>query len=200
MNNLSGRCLPPDERDVRRKLAVLLEEHRLRYGKAALMDLDEEEEGFELQIGEERKKVHRNVAKKLKRKLYNWKPLRLDSPEKCFVYAAARFSGNFAVTARVLKEIKQRDTDFTPATVLDVGSGVGTSFWALNYTWPNNAAEFTMVDVNNHMNNLAHKLIKVLFLEKRVKSDMSQKSDKALVASKTYEAIYQFKKRIGLRF
>jgi ribosomal protein RSM22 (predicted rRNA methylase) len=50
-------------------------------------------------------------------------------------YLAARVPATFAANQRVMAEIAELMPDFTPATLLDVGSGPGTACWAALDAW-----------------------------------------------------------------
>jgi ribosomal protein RSM22 (predicted rRNA methylase) len=52
------------------------------------------------------------------------------------------------------------DPDFSPKTLFDFGSGIGTTMWAANDSWPCSIGEHFNIDYNKDLNNLAHLLLK----------------------------------------
>lgn len=68
-------------------------------------------------------------AKKiLKENIYNWQPINFDKLT-CLTYLVSRSVQNYAVSCKIFNEIKLRDKNFKPQTLLDFGSGVGTVMW-----------------------------------------------------------------------
>uniref|UniRef100_A0A0K0G0D2 Methyltransferase-like protein 17, mitochondrial (inferred by orthology to a human protein) n=1 Tax=Strongyloides venezuelensis TaxID=75913 RepID=A0A0K0G0D2_STRVS len=93
------------------------------------------------------------VAKALKQLNYTWKPLDFGNEEKAAAYALALLSANFSEVYRVLCEF---DTNkFVPETVLDFGSGIGSSFWACNEKFGPAVKEYTLVDSNQIISQFA---------------------------------------------
>ncbi|CDW55232.1 Rsm22 domain containing protein [Trichuris trichiura] len=103
--------------------------------------------------------LERMVTKKLKSTVYNWRPIVFNTEAKCLMYLIARLPPNYAVTLRVLREIKQRVPDFVPTTVFDYGSGLGTLHWVCQSLWPDAMKEMFMVDTSSDMNDLAASLL-----------------------------------------
>ncbi|WKX92058.1 hypothetical protein Q1695_010246 [Nippostrongylus brasiliensis] len=89
-------------------------------------------------------KERHEVDKMLKKADFNWKPLMLDSQEAAAAYALSRLAPNYAEIARALDEFEGHD--FSPASVLDYGSGIGAAFWAVNERFGPSVKEFCMVD------------------------------------------------------
>lgn len=82
---------------------------------------------------EEDEKVHRQSIKdkvlfRLKKIVYNWKPMDYDE-RNALVYLLARFAPEYAVLTKIFSEIKMRDEDFKPRSFFDFGSGVGSAMW-----------------------------------------------------------------------
>jgi ribosomal protein RSM22 (predicted rRNA methylase) len=67
------------------------------------------------------------VEDKRSRRL-KYSPLRYGKRES-IAYIASRLNATYASTYRVLHEISVRCPSFHPETVLDFGSGVGTTVW-----------------------------------------------------------------------
>ncbi|KFD53044.1 hypothetical protein D918_05049 [Trichuris suis] len=129
--------------------------------KAELRGLKWPPEGETDEEQEQRDRMlQRMVTNKLKSIVYNWRPIVFNTEAKCLMYLIARLSPNYAVTLRVLREIKQRVPDFVPTTVFDYGSGLGTLHWVCQSLWPDVVKEMYMVDTSSDMNDLAANLLK----------------------------------------
>lgn len=86
---------------------------------------------------EEEQMTHRQSIKdkvlfRLKKKVYNWKPMDYNEYNS-LVYLTARFAPEYAVLTKILSEIKMRDGDFKPKSFFDFGSGVGTAMWYVRH-------------------------------------------------------------------
>ena len=57
-----------------------------------------------------------------------------------------------------LVQVSARVPDFTPARVLDFGSGVGSAFWAIEAVWPRAVKEAVAVETSQSMQELANAL------------------------------------------
>lgn len=73
-------------------------------------------------------------------------------------YLASRLTGTYASTYRVLKEISLRVPKFKPKTILDFGSGVGSTYWAVDTVWGREDKMFHSVDLSSSMLELAARL------------------------------------------
>uniref|UniRef100_A0A3P9J690 Ribosome assembly protein METTL17, mitochondrial n=1 Tax=Oryzias latipes TaxID=8090 RepID=A0A3P9J690_ORYLA len=104
-------------------------------------------------------KIRRRVFSELRKKIYHWTPLKYDE-EMGVVYMASRLAGGYAAVRRVLNEIKKRDPSFSPQTLLDFGSGLGTVAWASHSLWGDSLREMVCVDSSGPMNTLAERLLK----------------------------------------
>eukprot|EP00117_Sycon_ciliatum_P001690 scpid49560/ scgid7244/ Methyltransferase-like protein 17, mitochondrial; Methyltransferase 11 domain-containing protein 1; Protein RSM22 homolog, mitochondrial len=73
-------------------------------------------------------------------------------------YMASRLDSHYAVTYRVLNEIRKRMPDFEPKHVLDFGSGLGSATWAANSVWGKSIKEYVCVDTSSTMTDMANVL------------------------------------------
>ena len=73
-------------------------------------------------------------------------------------YLASRLTGTYASTYRVLKEISLRVPKFSPKTILDFGSGVGCTYWAVDMVWWRVDKMYHSVDLSASMLELAARL------------------------------------------
>ncbi|ESO82680.1 hypothetical protein LOTGIDRAFT_229745 [Lottia gigantea] len=80
------------------------------------------------------------------------------SGPKVIQYLAARLCGDYSSIHSCLREINLRDEDFQPHSMLDFGSGLGTSVWASTKLWKR-ITEFYCVDYSSDMNTVARLLL-----------------------------------------
>eukprot|EP01134_Creolimax_fragrantissima_P005844 CFRG5844T1 len=69
-------------------------------------------------------------------------------------YAVGRLPSVYASTYRVFLEIYCRDYHWAPETVLDFGSGVGSTMWAAHALWES-PTKYSCVDMSEKMNQIA---------------------------------------------
>ncbi|KAJ8272576.1 hypothetical protein GJAV_G00090850 [Gymnothorax javanicus] len=103
--------------------------------------------------------IRKKVLAELKRTTYRWAPLRYDD-DIAVLYLAARVAGGYAAVCRALNEIKKGDPSFSPYSLLDFGSGVGTGLWAAHSLWGDSLREAVCVDSSGAMNALAERLLR----------------------------------------
>ncbi|KAM4727597.1 ribosome assembly protein METTL17, mitochondrial isoform 2-T2 [Anableps anableps] len=135
---------------VLRQKAVSLEKELWEKAMQNIGDFDE-------QVLEDR--IRKKVLSELRRTTYRWTPLKYDE-ELGVVYMAARLAGGYAAVRRALNEIKKRDPSFSPQSLLDFGSGLGTVAWASHSCWGDTLKEMVCVDSSAPMNVLAERLLK----------------------------------------
>lgn len=115
-NHLKGRYPPVQEAKLYEKLLKV--EEKLNTSKR---DERISVEDIDFQKDTKARKI-------LKQNVYNWQPINFDNLT-CVTYMVARVAQNYAVSRRILNEIKARDKDFKPQTLFDFGSGLGTVIW-----------------------------------------------------------------------
>lgn len=81
-------------------------------------------------IDEERySKIQENVVTRtLEKKIHPWHPMGV-SEETCLQYLVSRTPAEYCVLHKIFSEIQQIDPEFTPRTLFDFGSGVGSGYW-----------------------------------------------------------------------
>lgn len=162
VKDLSERALKLTNFLWSRKRAV--ESHELRERAITLEKKWKEEVGEEDErLSDENhvsfeSRIQMKVLSELKRTTYHWTPLKYDT-DLGVVYMAARLAGGYAAVMRALNEIKKRDASFTPHSLLDFGSGLGTAVWAAHTHWGNSLREYVCVDASAAMNSLAERLL-----------------------------------------
>lgn len=106
-----------------------------------------------------RSQMEELIKNKLERRRRDWHYLEYDDYVSA-LYMAARLAPNYAAIKTVMDEIKSTDPEFKPRTVLDFGSGMGTTMWAINETWLNTTSEFLNVDISKSQHELAEYLLR----------------------------------------
>lgn len=86
-------------------------------------------------------------------KEYNWKQVVYDEYNSAGFLLSRSFAC-YASVLRVLSEVKKR-TNYSPTSILDFGSGTGTSIWAANTLWQSSLKQYVCVDSSKHMNDLS---------------------------------------------
>ncbi|XP_009359576.2 methyltransferase-like protein 17, mitochondrial isoform X1 [Pyrus x bretschneideri] len=79
--------------------------------------------------------------------------------DETVAYVASRMPAVFSACHRVLKEVRRRLPEFSPAKVLDFGAGTGSAFWALQEVWPNSLEKVNLVEPSQSMQRAGQKLI-----------------------------------------
>uniref|UniRef100_A0A6Q2XTK7 Ribosome assembly protein METTL17, mitochondrial n=1 Tax=Esox lucius TaxID=8010 RepID=A0A6Q2XTK7_ESOLU len=103
--------------------------------------------------------ITKKVLTELRKTTYRWSPMRYDE-DLGVVYMAARLAGGYTAVKRALNEIKKRDPCFSPHSLLDFGSGLGTALWAGHSFWADTLKEMVCVDSSGAMNTIADRLLR----------------------------------------
>lgn len=114
--------------------------------------LSESEKEFYLE--KRQKKIERITSQSC----VTWKDIEYDEYSS-LTYLGARLAPNYAAMLTVLNEIKKSDPEFLPKTILDFGSGIGTSMYAANQVWPGSINEHFNCDSSTSMNDLSRLLL-----------------------------------------
>ncbi|KAK0091886.1 hypothetical protein PV326_002576 [Microctonus aethiopoides] len=102
--------------------------------------------------------IHDKTMKVLKTKINPWAPIQYDR-YRSLMYMLGRGAQDYAILYKIMKEIKSRDEEFRPKTLLDFGSGIGTVSWVANEFWYQSLKERMCIDISKEMNNLAEGII-----------------------------------------
>ncbi|XP_069817640.1 ribosome assembly protein METTL17, mitochondrial [Dendropsophus ebraccatus] len=145
---LWSRKRPSEDKDLREK-AVDLEK---MFKEKSHIESD-------LNIFQKEEKLKNEVLNSLRKNTYHWQPLSY-TEQIGLVYLAARFDGGFAAVFRVLQEIHQRVPEFSPKTLMDFGSGIGSVIWAAHSIWGKNLKEYMCIDTSASMNTLSELVLK----------------------------------------
>ncbi|XP_061196882.1 methyltransferase-like protein 17, mitochondrial [Saccostrea echinata] len=100
-----------------------------------------------------------NIKRELRRTTHHNKPI-VYNADFALKYTNARLIPNYSVLTQCLTEIRKRDPDFVPESVLNMGSGVGSAVWATNTVWPQSVKQYYCVDNAIEMNKMAARILK----------------------------------------
>ncbi|GAB4834618.1 hypothetical protein Ancab_032881 [Ancistrocladus abbreviatus] len=79
--------------------------------------------------------------------------------DETIAYVASRMPAVYSSCYRVFSEIRRRVPDFSPASVLDFGSGTGSAFWALREMWPKSIEKVNLIEPSQAMQRASQSLI-----------------------------------------
>lgn len=82
--------------------------------------------------------------------------------EETVAYVASRMPAVYSACHRVLKEVRRRLPDFSPASVLDFGAGPGSAIWAMREVWPKSLERVNLVEPSKDMQRAAQSLLRDL--------------------------------------
>ena len=74
-------------------------------------------------------KVRKEMEKLMNRRMNRWKSVDYDRMASWSYLLGSVAAYDYACLLKVFKEIRQRNPEFLPRTMLDYGSGVGTVTW-----------------------------------------------------------------------
>ncbi|XP_033330997.2 ribosome assembly protein METTL17, mitochondrial [Megalopta genalis] len=138
--HLHGRHIPPEVDDLVAKWETV----KSRIGG----DIEEED-----------LKRNRYAKKLYKTLVYNWAPIQYDT-KTGLAYLISRSVPEYSALYKIFNEIRTKDTDFTPTSLFDFGSGIGTTIWAASDFWLKSIKEYYCVDVSANMNDLSAHVVK----------------------------------------
>ncbi|XP_066254248.1 ribosome assembly protein METTL17, mitochondrial [Euwallacea similis] len=148
--HLKGR-VPLMEKDIFQSTVNKIKNNLEQRHQNMILKDEEDEQKFEKMINDKLYNI-------LKRKVYNWKPIKYDVYTS-LAYLLGRAPAEYAVLTKIFSEIVNRDKEFTPKSLFDFGSGVGTVTWAANAFWKKHIFEYFNVDPSADMNDLAQILL-----------------------------------------
>lgn len=146
MNRYWNRLLPPENRIIKNKVDQLEE----RIFKSNVKDLTENE------LYDLRHKHRSKILQSLRATTHNWKPIIYDKRQS-LIYMLSRSVQEYSVLYTVLTELMKRDVDFTPKTLFDFGSGMGSVLWAMTAKWKS-IAEYVGIDISQDFNAIAREI------------------------------------------
>lgn len=103
-------------------------------------------------------KIDTEVKKEIHKRSQRWKSVEYDKEAAWSYLLGGKAAYDYACLKSILNEIKTRDNQFKPKTLLDFGSGVGTVSWAVNEHF-GGLYEIFSVDKSRDMNDLYRMVI-----------------------------------------
>ncbi|KAJ4952915.1 hypothetical protein NE237_029747 [Protea cynaroides] len=82
--------------------------------------------------------------------------------DQTVAYVASRMPAVYSACHRVLREVRRRLPGFSPARVLDFGSGTGSVLWALREIWPRSLERINLVEPSKSMQRAGQSLLQDL--------------------------------------
>lgn len=114
-----GRHPPCDDKVYKQKYD--------KYDKMMTQNIDPRDLTAE-ELENVRQENHERILKYLKTKIHAWEPEDYTA-HNCILYLLGRGMPEYAVLYKIMYEIKMRDKKYTPESVFDFGSGLGTAIW-----------------------------------------------------------------------
>lgn len=159
VNFMRNLKLPDDEHSIRVKKADIKTELKIRYK----LQMNPDYEGDEFKLKEEdimgNDELSQLIRGTLEDRRRDWHYYDYDE-RASLMYMATRLAPNYACLRTVMKEIHDIDPSFKPKSVLDFGSGMGTTIWAVNDTWPDTVSEFMNVEISKEQQYLCEYLLR----------------------------------------
>ncbi|KAK7481675.1 hypothetical protein BaRGS_00027048 [Batillaria attramentaria] len=98
------------------------------------------------------------VLQKLRQKVYHWQPVTFDA-YKSLLYLTSHLSLNYSVLLQCFSELSTRIPSFSPRSIFNLGSGLGSAVWAADAIWGSQVFEYYCVDNSQDMNTVARLLM-----------------------------------------
>ena len=108
-------------------------------------------------------KVRTEMEKLMNRRMNRWKSVDYDRLASLTYLLGSVAAYDYACLLKVFKEIRQRNPEFLPRTMLDFGSGVGTVTWAVKEVLGKSIYETINVEPSRDMNDLHRMILSTTF-------------------------------------
>ncbi|XP_073001350.1 uncharacterized protein [Typha latifolia] len=82
--------------------------------------------------------------------------------DETVAYVASRMPAVYSACHRVLREVRRRLPDFSPAKVLDFGAGPSSALWAMRDVWPRSLEKVNLVEPSKAMQRAGQTLLQDL--------------------------------------
>ncbi|XP_025424225.1 methyltransferase-like protein 17, mitochondrial [Sipha flava] len=103
--------------------------------------------------------INNRAEKLIAQRTYNWKPIDFNNKHVCHQYLLSRIAPEYNTIQMIFNEIQQRDPNFSPESLFDFGSGIGTVTMNAIKFWGNSLKEYYCVDTSSTMNDLSKLLL-----------------------------------------
>jgi len=161
---LGARKLPQEDRDLKNAWEHLEQDARERLEEAKLMA---EKNGTLFDRIEVETKIQKDIRKAFERKVgaFEWEGVDFEDKVTAWSYFLVKSAFDYAAIKMVLAEIKEESAHlaeqegvYKPRTLFDFGSGVGTSYWAVNEMF-GYLDEAVFIDTSSQMHSLAKRIL-----------------------------------------
>lgn len=115
--HLAGRHPPPEADDIN----FIFQQVQARVKRAPADDTTDMTQEEALLRNPKARRLFKELA-------YNWVPVQYDKYTS-LSYLVNRSVPEYSVLYKIFNEIKTNDANFTPKSMFDFGSGVGTAMW-----------------------------------------------------------------------
>lgn len=151
--------LPHDESTIKSMRADIKTELEIRDKIDNLARYDPTEFHLSEQTDQAQRKLHEIIEGKLEERRRDWHYYEYDDYASV-LYLATRLAPNYSCLKKVMNEIKAYDPEYEPKSVMDYGSGMGTTIWAVNETWPSVVKEFQNIEISSSQQRLCEFLLR----------------------------------------
>jgi len=79
--------------------------------------------------------INNRVERLVAQRTYNWRPIDYNNKHVCHQYLLSRIAPEYNVVKTIFSELQQRDPNFTPESLFDFGSGIGTVTLYVSFTF-----------------------------------------------------------------
>lgn len=116
-------------------------------------------------LEDDRFKLLENREKAVKQRILadlgNYKPpVDYNSDSGCQAYMYSRLAYEYASLVKAFSQLRAALPHFSPSTLLDFGSGVGSVTWAMDKVWPRQCKQTVSIDSSAEMNQLNERLLR----------------------------------------
>lgn len=163
---LFSRKAPMEDQNLRekiRELTEIVESNPTKYKLPATLPDPTNEQAVKFYNEMKRNRIETLMHQRV----YAWQAIEYDE-YKSLLYLFGRAPQEYASLIKIFKEIERRDTNFTPRTFFDFGSGVGTGVWAVSELWKQSLYEYYLVDASKYMNDLSDLILRDGDLNKNI--------------------------------
>lgn len=150
--------LPDDKNTLKVKRADIKTELEVR-DKLIVPEADEDGLELDEEVKFVNSQLHDLIQGRLDANRRDWHYYEYDE-RAALMYMATRLPPNYACLRTVMREIHEMDPSFKPKSVLDFGSGMGTTVFAVNATWPTEVNEFMNIDISKEQQYLCEYLLR----------------------------------------
>lgn len=158
-NIIRNAKLPDDNESLKAKKADIRNELDIRDKIPEETIHDPSKLNLSEEMVKSRSELHQIIQGILDTRRRDWHYFEYDDYASV-LYMATRLMPNYASIKAVMSEIKAQNPTFEPKSVMDFGSGLGTTLWAVDETWPNVQKEFHNIELSKSQQTLCEFLLR----------------------------------------